>query len=89
MISNNKAQQGSAIYLETLYLKSDSYIQNTTFENNDSINKNAERGTVYLDFDDGIMDISNNTFVKNRGIESCISISNNAYNGLSSSYTKI
>ena len=78
MISNNKALQGSAIYLETTKLIDDSYIRNTTFENNDSYQQDAERGTVFLSFDTGIMEISDNKFSSNRGIESCISISNNA-----------
>ena len=50
VISFNKAQQGSAICLIALNLESDSYIRNTTFKNNDSINQDAERGTVYLEF---------------------------------------
>ena len=87
VISNNKAQQGSSIYLRAGVLTTDSYIRNTIFENNDSDQRAAERGTVYLSFDDGIMDIFDNTFKNNRGIESCISISTNANTDLS--YTSI
>ena len=68
-------------------MTTDSYIRNTTFENNGSDQGKAERGTVYLSFDDGILDISDNIFKNNRGIESCISISTNANTDLS--YTKI
>ena len=89
VISNNKAQQGSSIYLRAGVLTTDSYIRNTIFENNDSDQAEAERGTVYLAFDDGIMEISDNIFTNNRGIESCISISTNANTDLNHSYTKI
>ena len=88
VISNNKAQQGSSIYLRAGVLTTDSYIRNTIFENNDSDQAEAERGTVYLAFDDGIMEISDNIFTNNRGIESCISISTNANTDLDS-YTQI
>ena len=88
MISNNKAKKGSSIYLRAVVLTTDSYIQNTKFENNDSDQQEAERGTVYISFDDGIMDISDNTFTNNKGIESCISISTNANTDLDS-YTLI
>ena len=89
MISNNKAHQGSSIYLRAAVLTRDSYIRNSLFEDNDSYQGAAERGTVYLIFDDGIMDISDNTFENNRGLESCISINTNANNDLNSSYTRI
>ena len=35
------------------------------------------------------MEIANNIFENNRGVESCISISSNANNDLNTSYTKI
>ena len=85
VISNNKAQQAAAIYVSTRSLTDESIIQNVTFENNES----NERGAVFLSFDGGIMEISENIFKNNRGIESCISISTNANNLLTTSYTKI
>ena len=84
-VSNNKALQGAAIYLSTKTLSNDSYIRNTTFENN----KTDERGVVFLSFDAGIMEISDNLFQNNRGIESCISINTNPNTDINPSYTKI
>ena len=49
-------------------LSSDSYIRNTTFMNNES----DERDAVFLSFDRGIMEISDNKFENNKGIEACI-----------------
>ena len=57
-MSNNKAKQGATIYLRTGQLSNDSYIRNTTFENNES----DERGAIFLTFDGGIIEISGNTF---------------------------
>ena len=44
---------------------------------------------MFLSFDAGIMEISDNKFENNRGIESCITISSNANTDLNPSYTKI
>ena len=85
IISNNKAQSGAAIYVITQRLSNDSYIRNTTFENNFS----EENGAAFLDFEEGIMEISGNRFVNNRGAESCIAISNNANTDINPSYAKI
>ena len=85
MISGNKAKQGAAIYLRTGPLSNDCYIRNSKFENNDS----EERGAVYLAFDAGIMEIADNSFENNQGVESCICISTNANTDLIPSYTKI
>ena len=44
---------------------------------------------MFLSFDAGIMEISDNTFVNNRGLESWIFISTNANTDLNQSYTEI
>ena len=69
----------------TQSLSNDSYIHNTTFENNET----DERGVIFLSFDAGIMEISDNLFKNNSGTESCISISTNANTDINLSYTKI
>ena len=66
-------------------MSGDSYIRDTTFENNDS----DERGAVFLSFDGGIMEISDNKFENNRRIESCICISTNANTEFNPSFTSI
>ena len=85
VISNNKAQQGSAFYLESKSLSYDSYIRTTTFANNES----AERGALLLYFSGGTIEIADNKFEDNLGVESCISISINANVDIAPSYAKI
>ena len=73
MISNNKVERGSTLYISYRSSNSSYVLRNSTFENNES----GDHGAVYLYFDDGTIEISGNSFNNNRGIESCISISKN------------
>ena len=82
---NNYAKQGAVLYLNDISIsaESENSIRSCKFENNVS----EKRGAIFLSFDAGIMEISNNTFESNRGVESCIVISSNA--DPDTNYTKI
>ena len=71
VMSNNKAVQGAAIFVNEVKLSEDSYIRSTTFANNEV----DGRSVVFLSFVAGIIKIENNTFENNKGEESCIFIS--------------
>ena len=84
---NNYAKQGAVLYLNDISIsaESENSIRSCKFESNVSNN----RGALFLSFDVGIMEISNNSFENNGGAESCIYISSKANNDLNKSYTKI
>ena len=85
VFSNNYAQQAAAIYISTCSWSDYITIRRTSFENNVS----DERGAVYASLDVGIMEIYDNIFRNNTGIESCIAIDSNSYSHLAPSYTKL
>ena len=51
-MSNNKAEQGSALYIRYRSLNR-AYIRNSTFENNDS----KEHGAIFVTLEGGMIEI--------------------------------